>query len=175
MLGKEHGIALVVAGPTGVAESAVGQVRRKQSVKVVVGKSALQGFEADSLKNDVAVGIGEDFLVDAIASAVARVGQFEDGYAGLAGTAFEGAVALLFGKEITAVGDNESHVAGAGLVDPGKINFVENAMAQREPDFAVLVEGCAGTHFGARGPTRRNARPSRSIACGRIIHGDLVL
>jgi hypothetical protein len=50
-------------------------------------------------------------------------------------------VALFFGEEIAAVGDDESQVAGAGLVDAGKVDFVEDAVTQGEPDFAVLVEG----------------------------------
>ena len=94
------------------------------------------------------------------------VGQFKGGDAGLKGTVLKCAVALLFGKEIAAVGDDESHVARAGLVDAGEVDFVQNAVTQREPDFAVLVERRAGARLGAGGPARRNAGPARSIARG---------
>jgi hypothetical protein len=43
-------------------------------------------------------------------------------------------------------------------------------VTQREPDFAVLVQGGAGAHLGARSPARRNARPSGSVAYGGITH-----
>jgi hypothetical protein len=37
-------------------------------------------------------------------------------------------MAFLFGEELTTVGDNQSEVAGAGLVHPGKVDLIENAM-----------------------------------------------
>src|SRR5579864_5635925 len=175
MFGKKHGETFVSADPAGVAVPAVRQVRRKQSVKVIVGELALQRFEANFLQNHVAVWVGKDFLVDAVESAVAGIGQFIDWDAGFKGPIFEFAVALLLRKEISAIGDNKSHVAGAGLVDAGKINFVEDAVAQGEPDFAVLVKGGADAHLGARSPTRRNAGPPRSKRCGRITHRVFVL
>src|ERR1700722_4062794 len=82
----------------------------------------------------------------------------------------EGAVALFLGEEITAVGDNESQVAGAGLVDARKINFVENAVAQGEPDLAVVMERSSDAGLGAGGPGRRNPRPAGGVTYGRITH-----
>jgi hypothetical protein len=46
----------------------------------------------------------------------------------LDGKVLEGTVAFLFGEELATVGDNESEVSGAGLVHPGKIDLIENAM-----------------------------------------------
>jgi len=48
-------------------------------------------------------------------------------------------VAFFFGEEVATVGDEEAEVAGAGLVDAGEIDLVQNAVADGEPDFAVLV------------------------------------
>ena len=143
VLGKKHGVAFVIADPAGIAVAEVRQVRREQSVKMVVGEFPLQRLEADLLQHDVAVRIGQNFFVDAVAPAVAGVDQLKGWNAGLKGTVFKGAVALLLGEEIVAVGDDESHVAGTGLVDAGKVNLVQNAVTQGEPDFAVLVEGRA--------------------------------
>jgi len=38
-------------------------------------------------------------------------------------------VALLFGKKVLAVGDQEAQIASAGLIDAREVNFVKNAMA----------------------------------------------
>ena len=48
VLGEEHGKALVVADPAGVAISAVGEMRREQSVKVIIGEFPLQWLESES-------------------------------------------------------------------------------------------------------------------------------
>src|SRR5258708_2784193 len=86
---------------------------------------------------------------------------------------FKSAVTLFFREEIAAIGHNESHVASAGLIDAGKVDFIEDAMTDGEPDLAVLVERRTGATFGARCPARWNARPPRSIACGGISHAKL--
>src|SRR5579864_8246404 len=80
---KEHRDALVVGSPAGVAVSAVCQVRRENGVEVIVRELTLQRLEANFLQNDVAVRVGEDFLVDAIESAGAGIGQLKGGDAGL--------------------------------------------------------------------------------------------
>jgi len=175
VLGKEHGEAFVVAHPAGVVASTVGQVRREQSVQPVIRKLPLQRLEADLLQDHVAVGIGQDFLVNAVASAGIRVGQFKGGNAGLERHIFKGAMPFLLGEKIASVGDNESHVARARLVDARKVDLVEDAVTQREPDFTVLVEGGAGAHLGARSPARRNAGPPRSETNGGITHELFVL
>ena len=56
---------------------------------------------------------------------------------------------LFFREEIAPIGHDESHIARAGLIDAGEINFVENAVTEREPDFAVLVERRSDAGFGA--------------------------
>ena len=56
---------------------------------------------------------------------------------------------LLLGKKGLAIGDNEAEIARAGLIDPGKIHFIQNAVAQRKPDLAVLVQCRPSSGFGA--------------------------
>jgi hypothetical protein len=142
---------------------------------VVIGQRSLQRFETDLLENDVAVGVCKNFFVNAIASAVFGIDQFIAGNARFKRPVFKGAVALLFREKITAIGNDESHVSGASLINAGKINFVEDAVTDRKPDFAVLIEGRTHPTLGARGPTWRNAGPARRIACGRVSHAGFVL
>ena len=102
--------------------------------------------------------------MDAVAPAIAGISQLICWNAGLDGPVLERAVALFFGEKIATVGDDKSHVAGASLIDSRKINFIENSVAQREPDFALLVECGADAGLGAGCPTRRDSRPAGSKA-----------
>ena len=173
--GEEHRVTLVVADPSGISISAVREMRRKHGVKVVIRELPLCRFKADLLENHAAIWIRQNFLVDAIPSTVVGVDQFIGGYSCLDGVVLKGAVTLLLGEEIQAVGNNESHVASTGLVDAGKINFVEDSMTEREPDFAVLVERRTGARLGARSPSWRNAGPAGRAASGRVRHEILLL
>src|SRR5258708_40376994 len=68
----------------------------------------------------------------------------------------------LFLREVAlAIRHNEAHVTGAGLIDSRKVNLVQNAMTEREPNAAMLVQCGANTCFRARSPTRFDAWPSR--------------
>lgn len=126
---EQHGVTLVVAHPSGVSKSPVGNVGREQRVTAIVRHVAEQWFETDSLQNDVAVGIAENFLTDAIASVKAGVGEVVDGNSGFEGNIFETAVAFFFGEVVSSVGDDQSEIARARLIDTGKIDFIEDAMA----------------------------------------------
>ena len=117
-VGKQGGRAFVVADPAGIFPAAIRQMGRQQRVQAIVGQRALQGHEANSLQHDIPVGIGEDFLLDAVTPLQFGVSQFVDRNARLDGMVFKFAVALFFGEIAGAVGDNQSQIAGAGLVDP---------------------------------------------------------
>ncbi len=169
MLGEEHGHALVISNPAGVTGAAVGQVRREQRVEVIIRKPSLQRFETDLLQHHVAIGIGEYFLEDAVAAAAVGVGQLIRGRARFKRLVLECAVPFLLGKESLAIGDDEAQIARAGLVHTRKIHFIQNAVTQREPDPAVLVQCRAYAGLGARGPARRNPGPAGGVVY-RIAH-----
>src|SRR5579863_6037792 len=116
---------------------------------MVVGELTLQGFETNLLQQNITVGIGQYFLVDAVVPIDRCAGQLVSGNTRVDGIVFEGAVALLFGEKIASVGDYKPEIAGASLVHAGKINFIDDPMAERKPDFAVLVQSGADTGFGA--------------------------
>src|ERR1700685_4527710 len=99
---------------------------REQREEAIVGELALQSFEANFLQYDVAIGIGKNFFMNAVASGGFRIDEFKRGDAGLEGFVFEVAMALFFGEVIAAVGYHETHVPSAGLVDARIINFVQD-------------------------------------------------
>src|ERR1700733_6919499 len=170
MLGEKHGYAFVVADPAGVGISAVGEMRREQSIEAIVGELALQGFEAGFLQNHIAVRVSEDFLVNAVTSADLGVHEFKCGDTGFDGLVFEGAVAFFFREEIATIGDHESEVAGAGLVDPREIYFIDNSVTNGEPHLAMLVQGCTNAGLGARSPAWGNSGPAGGVTRMGIAH-----
>ena len=91
-------MSLVVAHPARVAESPVREMRREQRVAAIVREFALQRLETDSLQDDVAIRIAENFFVDPVAAVKAGVGELEDRDARLEGNILKGAVALFFGE-----------------------------------------------------------------------------
>src|SRR5580765_5985831 len=142
---------------------------RQQSVQAIVGERALQRDKTDPLQNDISVGIGEDFLLDPVTSLQFCIGQFVDGNAILNRMVLKLAVAFFLGEITGAVGDNQPLIAGAGLVHPRVVDFVQNAVAECEPYAAVQVECRPYAAFGARSPTRRNSRPARGEAFAYVL------
>lgn len=130
---------------------------------MVVGELAWQWFETNFLQEDVAVRVGEDFFVNAIVAVDFGVDEFEGGDARLEGGVLECAVAFFFREIIASVGDQQAEIAGAGLIDAGKIHFVDNSVTGSEPDLAMLVQGGASSGFGAGSPARRDAGASGGI------------
>src|SRR5262249_60963529 len=104
--------------------------------------------------------IGRNFLLDAIRSTKLGVDQAERGHAWLKRHNFKSAMPLFFRKEIFAVRDEQPEVARASHVHAWEIDFVENSMAQREPDAAVAIEGRSDPGFGTGSPARGDTCPS---------------
>ena len=169
-VGEQGGRSFVVADPAGIFPAAVRQMRRQQRIQAIVGKRALEGDETYSLQHDIAVGIGKDFLLDPVAALQFGIRQFVNRNTGLDGVVFKFTVTFFFGEVAGTVGDNQSLVAGAGLVHSRVVHFVQDAVAEREPYPAVQVEGGAYAGFGARSPARRNPRPARRIAFNFRFH-----
>ena len=149
MLGEEHGEAFIVADPAGIAVAAIREMRRQQSKEAVVPELPLKRGETDFLEYNIAIGIGKDFFMDAIASVDVCVGQLKGGDPGFERSILEGAVAFFFGEKIAAISYDESEITGTSLIDARKIDFVENAVTHCEPDFAVLVKSRTRAGFGA--------------------------
>src|SRR4029077_7829480 len=160
MLGEKHGQPFIIADPTGVGVTAIFQVRREQRVKAIVGKLPLERFKANLLQHHVTVGVGENFLTDAVAAAVLGINQFKRGNARLEGPVLKRAVPLLLGKKASTVGDEEAEISSASLVDSRVVDFTQKSMTQGEPNRAVLVQGRARASLRARGPARWNPRPA---------------
>ena len=150
---------------------------REQGVEAVVRELALQWFEANFLQQNVAVRVGENLFVNAVAAVDFGVSQFKGGDAGLERDVFESAMAFFFREEIASVSDHEPEVTGASLVDAGKIHFVDNSVTGGEPDLAVLIQGGSDAGLGAGGPARRDAGPTGGVegigheVCSSAIEG----
>jgi len=67
-------------------------------------------------------------------------------------------VALFLVAKRFPVADKKLKVARVRLIDVWIINLVQDAVAQREPDAATGVIGCAHAFFGARSPSRFDSR-----------------
>ena len=109
--------------------------------------------------------IGHNLLFDAVAAITAGVDQPECRHTVGQPVNFGVGVAFLLGEEIRSVRDDQPHVADAGLVDAGVIYLVEDSVAQREPDVALVAERRADAGLGAGSPARRNSGPAW---CGTI-------
>ena len=159
--GKQHWEALEVVEPGGVAGAAIDEMRRQQGVKPVITEAALQRAEDDALQHHLAPGIGKDGLVDAEAAVARGVGERETRHALGELAQHAGGIALFLGEIVAPIGDDEAEIAGAGVVDAGIIDLVEDAVAEGEPDPALGRERGADAALGARGPARGNARRAR--------------
>ena len=125
--------------------------------------SALQRDKPDLLQDRVPLRIRHDFLFNAISVFPAGIFQAESRHPFYQMANFGSRIRFLLREEIPAIGDNEPHVANTGLVDARGIDFVEDAMAQREPDTALTTESCAHARFGAGSPVGVNSRCARRI------------
>src|SRR5690242_17882155 len=138
-LREQHAMALVIARPSRVSRAAVGKMRGKQRVNMVVSQLALKRLEPDLLQDNIAMGIGQNFFLDPVPALVARIdepvrrhgtGQVRNGGS---------CIPLFFGKEADSIAHQQSEVTGASLVDAGKINLIENAVTGGEPNPAMEV------------------------------------
>ena len=96
--------------------------------------------------------IGHNLLFDAVAAIAAGVDQPECRHTVGQPVNFRVGVTFLLGEEIRSVRDDQPHVADAGLVNARVIDLVEDSVAQREPDMALVAEGRPNAGFSAGSP-----------------------
>ena len=68
-------------------------------------------------------------------------------------------------RSTSPIGHDETEIAGAGVIDTGVVDFVEDAMAQREPDPALSADRGPDAAFRTRRPAGGYAGPAR---CERL-------
>jgi hypothetical protein len=162
-LGKEHRCSLVITHPAGIARSEISQMWSQQCIQAVVAQISLERHEPNFLQYYISPRIGQHFLFDLKLARLGCVNQFVGRDSRFDGKILEGTMAFLLGEELTTVGDNEAEVAGARLVHAGKIDLIENAMAQRKPKSALHAQCSAYAGLGARSPAGFDSGPARRI------------
>jgi hypothetical protein len=75
-------------------------------------------------------------------------------------------VAFFFMAKCFAVANEKLKVARVRLIDMRIVNLVYDAVAEREPNTATGMIGCAHAFFGARSPARLDSRRAK---CDRIL------
>ena len=158
---EQHRIALVFAAPASVVRPAVDQMGRQQREQAQ--GAAAQIFKPDLHQHRIAARIADHALDDAESAADMRAREQKGRHPVFERLHHRGAVPLFFGEEAVVIDDDESEVADAGLVDPGIVDFVEDAVADGKPDAAGVGERRADSALGARGPSRPNSGRSRRL------------
>ena len=113
-------------------------MRRDYGVHGVVRACANQSFKADILKNDLALRVGKNGLGDPVTPVASGMDQPIRGNAVLQHFAGLRGVPLLLRKVADGC-DDEAEIADAGHVEARSIDFIENAVADREPDATARV------------------------------------
>ena len=152
---KQHLPSLVVADPGRVAHAAVEKMRGEQRIDTIVARLAFERREDDVLQHGGARRIGQDALFDPVCAVRRGVGQAVGRNAAFDGFYQMPCVALLLGEVVSRTCDDQPEIARAGAVHPWVIDFVENAVADGEPDTACRRKSGADAAFGARRPARR--------------------
>src|SRR5512136_957136 len=112
--------------------------------------------------------IGEDLLDQAVASVGFGVGEPVE--KAVAFRVFDQVlqVAFFLVAKRFSVADEELEIARVGFVNGGVVDFVDDAMAEREPDAAARMISGAETFFGAGGPAGFD---SGRAECDRVFSG----
>ncbi len=146
-LREQHLMTLVFRPPAIVIGASVNQMRGQQ------GKHAqsrfAEVFETDLLQDRVAAWVGDDPLQYSEAASTMGARHQERWNAVLQRFDNDGAIAFLLGKEAASISNDQTEIAGASLVDLRVVDFVEDPMAEGEPDAAVRRQRGANSALGA--------------------------
>ena len=169
--GMEQAVAADFRTPAGVARPMTPQVRSQQRVEPQLAAQRLvQDFEFGVQEHHRAMRIGENVLDQAVAAAGFRIGQAVEDT--IPFRVFDPVlqVALLLVAKRFAVADQELKIARVGLVHRRVVDFVDDAVAECEPDPATRMISGAETFLGAGGPTRFDAGRAKGHGVFRRIH-----
>ena len=86
------------------------------------------GFETDVHEDDAMVRVADDFFDELVAALAVAVGVADAERVGVDVFKAGQEVALFFMDEARAIGDEQLHVAGLGMIDGGVVDFVERAV-----------------------------------------------
>src|SRR5678816_4089712 len=121
-LGEQHRRALVVAYPRRIAAASVGEMGSQEHVQAEISQRALQWHETDALEHHVAPWIGDNFLLDAIATIIGGVPNPIGQNAWRQLHRLRTRIPFFFREECLTIGDDETEVSRASVIDAGVIN-----------------------------------------------------
>src|SRR6185437_4147472 len=139
-LGEEHWHAFILTDKSCVAAAPVAEVRRQQRIQVVILEFSLQGRETSSLHDRVAMRRCDDLFFDPVSPLAASVDQLISRNACYGKRDFVLCVPLFLREEVLAVGDDQTKIAGARIIQARVVDLIENAVAESEPNPTRRVE-----------------------------------
>ena len=146
----------------------VGQLGVQEREEAIILQPPDQRDEPRELQDDVEAGMGQDRLLDPVATEPAGVDQLEGGDALGQPAHLVAGVVPLVGVEAPAVGHDQAQVPDGRLVGPGVEDLGEGAEAEGEPDAAggpaLRPEGGADAVLGGEVPARDVAGPAGGLA-----------
>ena len=137
---------------------------------MVVGVTALERYESNTLDYDITSWVGEDPFLDSVTVVEGRVAKPVSRHSRRDLRGLRAGVALFLREKVLSIRDDEAQVARACLIDTRIVNFVEDTVAQGEPHATRIAEGGADAALFAldvhRGgmPGQPGAKPSSGSA-----------
>ena len=139
--------------PTGIARSLTRHVRSQQRVETQpAAQRLIQHFEPGVHEHHRAMRVGQDMLYDPVAPVRFGIGEPVENTVPF--RVFDPViqVALFLVAEGLAVADEKLKIARVRLVDGRVVDFVDDAVTEREPDPAARMISGAQAFFCAGGP-----------------------
>ncbi len=145
-------------------------MRRDEDIDAVVSNRPFERLEGNLLQQSFAPGIGNDLLLDPVAAVCCSVDEPKGRNALLDHVDFMNGVSLLFGKIAVPIGDDQTHIARTGGIDARIVNFVQDAVTDREPNAAACRKRSSNPTLGARRPAGRQTWRARRFDGISVCH-----
>jgi hypothetical protein len=161
------------ATPSRISRAVSGNVRRKQRVQLQFAlKRLVKNLEPGVDQKHWPLRISQYVLNNLVTPTALGVCQMikENVMAGVFYAMKQ--ISLFLVAKCLAVADEKFKIARIRLIDPRKINFINDAMAEGEPEAAASGICSSKTFLCAGRPTRLNSGRPKRRAIDLSVHGD---